>query len=249
MRIGRRMLTLFALASWGALGACDDGTGPGSGSVSLSVSVASSGSAVASVASPALFDLVYNDGNSTLTLTKVELVMRQIELERVDDDSCSDLYEGEDKCEEFETGPMVFPLPLDGSTDAVLSISDVPPGQYDELEIEIHKVSNDPEDGALLDARPDLADVSIRVEGDVDGTPFVFTSGVEEEFEFELTPPIDPSAGPVNVTLSIDVPSWFKDAGGSVLDPADEANRSAIENNIQRSFKAFEDDDGDGQDD
>ncbi len=249
MRIGKRMLMLFALASWGTLGACDDGTGPGAGSVSLSVTVPTNGAGAASVASPALFDLVYTDGTTTLTLTKVELVMREIELEKVDDDSCDDLFEGEDECEEFETGPRVFALPMDGSTDAVLTISDVPPGLYDELEIEIHKLSNDSGDAALMDARPDLADVSIRVEGELDGVPFVFTTGVEEEFEFVLAPPIDPSAGPVNVTLSIDVESWFMAGDGSVLDPADEANRSEIENNIQQSYEAFEDHDGDGEHD
>lgn len=249
MRIGRGLLLLFALGSVGVLGACDDGTGPGQGSVSLSVTVPSSAGGLASVESPALFDLVYSDGASTITLTKVELVMREIELEKVDDESCDDLFEGEDECEEFETGPRVFDLPMDGSTDAVLSISDVPPGLYDELEIEVHKVSGDPEDAGILTARPELADVSIRVEGDVDGTPFVFTTGVEEEFEFELSPPIDPSAGLVNVTLSIDVESWFKAGDGSVLNPASAENRSQIENNIQQSFEAFEDDNGDGEHD
>jgi len=247
MKSGKTFLLLLAIASVGVLGACDDSSGPTQGTVSLSLTVPSSGGA-AQVSSPALFDLVYTDAASTLTLTSVELVMREIELEKVDDESCDSTFEGEDDCEEFETGPRVFELPVDGSTDAVLTISDVPAGLYDELEIEIHKVSDDPEDAPLLAARPDLADVSIRVEGDFDGTPFVFTSGVEEEFEFELQPPLDPSAGPVNVTLSIDVESWFR-SGADLLDPADEQNRSQIENNIQQSFEAFEDDDGDGEDD
>jgi len=90
------------------------------------------------------------------------------------------------------------------------------------------------------------ANVSIRVEGNLDDAPFVFTSGVEEEFEFPLSPAIDPSAGPVNVTLAIDVESWFRALDGSLLDPANEESRSQIENNIQQSFEAFEDDDGDG---
>ena len=252
MTIGRKLLLLFALVGWGILGACDDGTGPG-GSVSLSLTVPSSGG-TQSVASPALFDLVYDDGSTTLTLTSVELVLREIELERVDDESCDSTFEGEDDdCEEFETGPRVFSLPMDGTTDAVVSISGVPDGLYDELEIEVHKLSGDPEDAAILSARPDLSDVSIRVEGEVDdgasSTPFVFATGVEEEFEFELSPPIDPSAGAVNVTLSVDLESWFKAGDGSILDPLDEANRSEIENNIQQSFEAFEDDDGDGEED
>lgn len=248
MTIGRTALLLFALVGWSALGACDDGTGPGT-SISLSVTVPQAGS-MQSIASPALFDLVYSDGTATLTLTSVELVLREIELERVDDESCDSTFEGsEDLCEEFEAAPRVFPLPMDGTTEAVLSISDVPEGLYDELEIEVHKVSNDPGDAGILATRPDLADVSIRVEGDVGGTPFVFTTEVEEEFEFALSPPIDPSAGPVNVTLAVDVESWFRANDGSILDPSDEANRSEIENNIQQSFEAFEDSDGDGSHD
>lgn len=248
MTIGRKSLLFCALIALGTLSACDDGTGPGT-SVSLSVTVLQPSGAL-SVASPALFDLVYSDGTATLTLSSVELVMREIELEKVDDESCDSTFEGEvDDCEEFEAAPRVFPLPMDGTTEAVLSISDVPEGLYDELEIEVHKVSDDPEDAGILTTRPDLADVSIRVEGDVDGTPFVFTTGVEEEFEFVLSPPIDPSAGPVNVTLAVDVESWFRAGDGSILDPSDEANRSEIENNIQQSFEAFEDSDGDGSHD
>jgi hypothetical protein len=247
MKLGRTMMTLMTLAAWVAVGACDDSSGPDGGSVSLSVTVPGSGGS-ASV-SPALFDLVYVDGTSTLTLTQVELVMREIELERVDDDSCDDGFEGTDECEEFETGPRVFDLPMDGSTEPVVTIDGVPDGLYDELEIEIHKVSSDPEDAALLVARPDLADVSIRVEGDFDGAGFVFTTGVEEEFEFELTPPLDSTSGSVNVTLSVDVASWFRDGDGNLLDPSNEANRSQIETNIEQSFEAFEDDDGDGEDD
>lgn len=245
MVVGRKSLLLFALIGWGTLGACDDGTGPGT-SISLSVTVPQANGAQSS-ASPAMFDLVYADGTTTLTLTSVELVLREIELEHVDDESCDSTFEGpDDNCEEFEADPRVLPLPMDGTTEAVVSISDVPAGLYDELEIEVHKVSTDPEDEGILASRPDLADVSIRVEGDVDGTPFVFTTGVEEEFEFVLSPPIDPSAGPVNVTLSVDVESWFRAFDNRILDPSDEANRSEIENNIQQSFEAFEDADGDG---
>jgi hypothetical protein len=236
----------FALVVWLGTAACDDGTGPGAGSIALSVVVPSDNGGAAAT-SPAMFDLVYVDGQSTLTLNSVELVLSEIEIELVDDDSCDDGASSEDACEEFEAGPRVFDLPMDGTTEPLLIVDDVPAGLYDELEIEVHKVSA--EDESLITQRPDLADASVKVTGDLDGTAFVFTSGVEEEFEFELSPPVDSSTGSINVTLSIDVESWFRADNGSLLDPSLEANRSEIETNIEQSFEAFEDDDGDGEDD
>jgi len=43
--------------------------------------------------------------------------------------------------------------------------------------------------------------------------------------------------------------SWFKDTSGAVIDPTDPANAEAIERNIRRSARVFEDDDHDGVDD
>jgi hypothetical protein len=48
--------------------------------------------------------------------------------------------------------------------------------------------------------------------------------------------------------VNVDASSWFT-FNGSRLDPRNEQNRSQIENNIQNSFKAFKDDDHDGQPD
>ena len=63
-------------------------------------------------------------------------MVREIELERLFSDDC-DLVEGpSDGCEEFETGPFLLELPLDGTVDQVFSI-DVPPDTYDELEFDI----------------------------------------------------------------------------------------------------------------
>jgi len=257
-------ITLAALLPLAA--ACSDDAstspmGPGSGggetgSVTLSLAVAAPAAASALLASPALFDIVLNDGASELVMTRVAMVLREIELERQFDDDCDDHVSGsDDDCEEFSTGPMILELPLDGSVDQVLSISGVPADTYDEVEFEIHKPEDDSaEDIAFLQANPDFRRVSIRVEGTFDGAPFVYTTDLNEEQEHALVPPLVVTDGsaPVNVTLSVDVGGWFL-VGGTLVDPrsANEGgpNESAVEDNIERSIDLFEDDDRDGDDD
>src|SRR5262245_61064924 len=58
-------------------------------------------------------------GNDTIVLRSVELVLREIELKRVEAAGC-DSVAGNDDCEEFETGTTLVSLPL-GTTaiDAV----------------------------------------------------------------------------------------------------------------------------------
>ena len=257
-------ITLPALLPLAA--ACSDDAstspmGPGSGggetgSVTLSLAVAAPPAASALLASPALFDIVLNDGASELVMTRVAMVLREIELERQFDDDCDDHVSGsDDDCEEFSTGPMILELPLDGSVDRVLSISGVPADTYDEVEFEIHKPEDDSaEDIAFLQANPEFRRVSIRVEGTFDGAPFVYTTDLNEEQEHALVPPLVVTEGsaPVNVTLSVDVGGWFV-VGGTLVDPrsANEGgpNESAVEDNIERSIDLFEDDDRDGDDD
>lgn len=229
----------------------------GSGSVTLSVAVATPAAASALVSSPALFDVVLNDGASELVMTRVAMVLREIELERQFDDDCDDRVSGsDDDCEEFSTGPMILELPLDGSVDQVLSIAGVPADTYDEVEFEIHKPEDDTaEDLAFLQANPDFRRVSIRVEGTFDGAPFVYTTDLNEEQEHALVPPlvVTDGAAPVNVTLSVDVSGWFLGAGGALIDPrsANEGgpNEDRVEDNIERSIDLFEDHDRDGDDD
>jgi len=57
----------------------------------------------------------------------------------------------------------------------------------------------------------------------------------------------------INVTLRVDISTWFlNDAKTALVDPASAnnggANESIVANNIQNSFGAFEDDNRDGLD-
>src|SRR6266849_1707480 len=51
------------------------------------------------------------------------------------------------------------------------------------------------------------------------------------------------------LTIDVNVGSWFKDASGAVIDPTKAENQRAIEQAIRASLSAFEDDDHDGDDD
>ncbi len=194
------------------------------------------------------------DGENTLILDRVQIVLREIELERTGVVSCDGVRD-RDECEEFEVGPILIDLPLDGGTEQTLTIA-VDTGAFDEIEFEIHKIDDDdPEDAAFRQEHPDFIGTSIRVAGSFNGAPFVFDADVNAEQEFALRPPlvIDEATTVTNVTVRIDLSQWFVDSAGGLLDPQTAnkggANENLVETNIKRSFEAFGDDDRDGVED
>ncbi|MDT8437123.1 MAG: hypothetical protein RRA92_10270 [Gemmatimonadota bacterium] len=259
-----RLTALAALLPLAA--ACDDSTGPASdGSrVSFSVAVTQPAPTAARTAGDAVFAIIpVTDGIRTLNIESVELVLREIELERQDSDACAATLPGsdDDDCEEFETGPVLLELPVDaaGAVQA-FEITGVPAGLYDEVEFDVHKPEDDPGDDAFLLAHPEFDGISIRVGGTFDdgqgggAQPFLFLSDISQEQEFDLVPPLQVGASQVtNVTLQVDVTTWFIDEAGTVIDPATATiggpNESVVEENIQNSLKVHEDDDRDGDDD
>jgi len=200
---------------------------------------------------------VLNDAQQdTLTITRVALVLREIQLKRQQDLTCTSDSSGASNCEEFEIGPQVFELPLDGTVAQAIAISGVPAGIYDRLEFDIHKPDNNSAaDMAFLAAHPEFDQVSIRVEGDFNGTMFVFETDLDAEQEATLMPPlvVDSTTTSTNVTLSVTVDGWFLAADGSLIDPATAGkggpNENLVKNNIQQSLNVFDDDNRDGQDD
>lgn len=254
-----RSTILTLLAGTAFLAACGDGTSPTGARVSLSFTTGGS-SAQTSVANGFSASIVgaagveFTDGTNTLRLDSVKMVLREIELERLDDD-CDDLSgAAEDTCEEFEFGPVLVSLPLAGV--AKQFTIDVPPGTYDELEFDIHKPDDDtPEDIAFLNAHPDFQRVSSRVWANYNGTDVVYETDLNEEQEHALVPPLTVGSEnrSVNLTLFIDLSTWFRDAQGMLVNPAS-ANKGGVhenlvKDNIKASIEAFEDDDEDGIDD
>jgi hypothetical protein len=249
------MRTYIGLTLALAVGAgCSDSSGPGSDpGVTLSFTAAGSPQAAPGFLASVMSDTL-EVGGDVLILDKVEIVLREIELELVETEGCSSDLD-DDSCEEFEVGPVLLDLPLDGAVEQEMAIV-VPAGRYDELEFEIHKVSNDdPEDADFRATYPDMVGKSIRVQGSFNGQPFTYETDLDVEQEFDLVPPLEVSegGGTTNVTVLIDVSQWFVDGAGNLVNPQSGNkggdNESLVKENIKQSIEAFEDDDRDGEDD
>jgi len=173
---------LLAVALITAAVGCDDATAPTAGVPTVSLSVWLGGGSANPA--PALFaeGLELTDGVSTLVIESAELVIRELEFEKVETAGCDSGLDDDD-CEEFEVGPFLLPLPLDGSVSTEIT-AQVAPGTYDEIEFEIHKADDgDLADQGFLDLNPNFAGISIRVTGTFDGRSFVYTSAIDEERE------------------------------------------------------------------
>lgn len=174
-----------------------------------------------------------------VSLTRVRLLVEEMELESVLEDSA-----------DFEIGPVVVDLELSGQPTQV-GDGAVPVGVYDELEFEVDQLEDDDDYDASDPVFADFlgTDYSIIIEGSYDTSAFTLNIDQDFEQEKELLPPltIDSATTSANITLAIDLESWFLDSDGvTVLDPRDPGNLSQIKNNIAGSFEAFEDDDNDG---
>jgi hypothetical protein len=207
----------------------------GCGGPSLTMSVrAGSPAAATATASPSRA-LVAGTG---IELTRVRLVIRRVELKKA----------GTTEMTEVASGPYLLDLSgasLDGNVTKVLDASSFTPGAYDEIRFELHKA-----DSTDVGVNASLADMiaaqaSLIADGTIDGASFSFVTAVTAQQSFTGAMPLEDGS---NLTLNVDASSWFT-VNGTRLDPRNEQNRSQIENNIQSSFKAFKDDNHDGQPD
>lgn len=254
MRTLRRLATLGLATAAAACTSGTNGTAPeAAGRVALNLST--NAATAASMASGATSTTeTYIMGTDTLVIDKVELVLREIELELASGSVGCTSDDDDDECSELELATRLFDLPLGSSSGASRAITvDVPAGSYDEVEFEVHKPSRS-DDAAFLAANPDFDGVAVRVSGTWNGQRFTFTSDVEAEYELEFSPPLQVTeSGNRDFTINIDVGSWFRASGGALIDPRTatrgQPNESRVRNNIQNSVDAFDDDDRDGYDD
>ena len=205
------------------------------GSNSLSLSIRAGAPVVTAASSSAL---TLSNG---IVLGRVRIVVTKVELElaKTPDAGTADLEE-----HELKAGPFLIDLAgatLDSATLATVASAGLPAGTYKEIKFKIHKpqssesgVSADPALQAMA-----TAGASIVVDGTIDGAAFTFSTPMDVEQKLEGTFVLGANS---NVTLNVDVTSWFGGAGSARLDPRTDSARSGIESNIQHSFKAFRDD-------
>jgi hypothetical protein len=242
---------LGALTILGALTACDSSSPSSTGSqaqFNVATRPAAAGVGTAPAMAMGMAPVVFGSGSDTLVINQVQMVVREVELKRSDVPSgCTG---GTDGCEELEAGPYLLDLPLSAGASTVVAV-DVTPGTYNEFEFKVRKPEND---SGFVTQHPEFAGVSIRVTGTWNGTPFTYTTDVSAEQELAINPPlVITETASADFTLLIDIGTWFRDAGGALVDPSTAniggPNESIVNSNITHSFDAFEDENHDGSDD
>jgi hypothetical protein len=242
-----------ALLAVAALAACSSSNGPSSAGrqVAFQLATKPAGAALRAAAAVAGTEVI-GLGNDTIVLSQVQLVLRRIELERTGGTVCDSLTTDDD-CEELKAGPILLDLPLGAGAARSFSVA-LDTGSYSKIKFEIHRPESN-HDAAFLALNPGFDGVSIKVTGTYNGTAFTYISDLDVEQEHELAPPITVTdATGANLTLFVDLASWFANAGNTgLIDPETANNGGAAEgevkSNIEASLNAFEDDNHDGHDD
>ncbi len=245
------------LALIAGLAACSSSEPNSNPVVSFNLATRSAAPAMAAIARPS-FE-IYTLGATTIDFTSVRVAFSEIELERLGSTvECDIATIDDDDCEEIELAPRILDLPLAPGASRSISVA-VAPGTYDEIEFRVEKLGDESDEAALVAANPEFDGVSVRVEGTYDDgsgpVPFVFTNDLDVEQELDLATPITVDAtGAAELTLFVDIGTWFlNQAGDGYVDPA-QANKggqyeSDVKESIKQSFEAFEDDDHDGESD
>jgi hypothetical protein len=244
---------LVGIAALGIVVGCSsDMTGGNTHPVQLSFTT---NTTVAAAANRVVADLVVGTGTD-LVLQKVQLVFPRLDLDRAGTADCvGDVQSDDDHqnmggdCEDVSLNPVLVDVPLDDALHPVINIP-LAAGTFSQLEAKLAPARSTATD--FNTANPNLVGKSVRVEGMFKGTPFVFTSPVRAKVEMQFDPPLVIDATTKNATIAIDVRNWFLNSDGSVIDPTTATPGSAalqqIEQNIRRSFHAFEDDSELGED-
>jgi len=251
------MNKLFAAGLVVGLAGCgtgtDVGTNPNANLVTFSfVAPAGNGpaaGAAASLATDGSEGESYNDGQNTLTITKVELVIGDFILQRFGDCDANPDATG---CDDFQIGPLLVDVPL-GDLARQFTV-EVDVGTYFGVEMEIYMASgNNPGDADFIAANPQMDGNSIRIEGTFNGEAFTYTTDLDAHQGFFLEPPlvIDETKTSTNMTIVLNLDQFFVDESGTFVDPR-LANVGGefevmVEENIVKAIKAFEDEDEDGQ--
>lgn len=167
-----------------------------------------------------------------IVLDTVKILLKDIKFRQAVGDSSN-----------VKVGPMVVRLNLNG-TPTEFAAGNVIAGNYSKIKFRLHK----PEDAEII-SDPEFKEgssgelrYSVIIKGKFNGIAFIYKSTKTATQEMNLKNVINLTSDvKTNVTLSVDVDSWFL-KGIIILDPNNIANRNDIDNNIKDSFtKAFRD--------
>lgn len=185
-----------------------------------------------------------NAVNESVNVTSFLVNFKEIELERVDadDDDSNNMYGSDDDVE--LQGPFIIDL-MSGINTPLVNIS-IPNGIYKEIEFEFDKSTDN--DSPMLGK-------SIKMSGEINGTPFVFWHDFEEEIEidyedsntnlvidnnaneivinFNLTAVVGPT-GSVDITTATD-----NDGDGIItISPNDQDGNNQLAQALKEAIKA-----------
>jgi hypothetical protein len=235
--------------------ACSDGSGPSEGDATVRLHVVAGASAVTT--SPAAGSgpqaaTTIDLGGHSLVIDEVQLVLRKVTLHRQGGtDDCTDLTEedeetpagdandNDESCSLLKLGPVLVTLPLDGTSAPLFSI-DAEPGTFQRMMFQLHKPSNANGDAALLIDHHEFAGSSVLVGGTFDGVPFSYATDLTVVEHLTLSPPLVVVAeGTSDLTLEIDVSTWFIDqAGTGLIDPAAALGPGQLDARIRQNMRA-----------
>ncbi len=207
-------------------------------SMQLRIEVPQSESSSTSSAPSPSANVIVEDGDVTLTITAVEIVLDQVEFRRASGEGCVDSDDPEqddgDSCAELAVQPTVVELPVASDPLNSQAIT-VEPGTYEALEFDVVVATAD------VNQTLAAAGASVRVRGSFDGEALNgATFAPAGEVQLELEDPIELGEGSSSgMTLTVDVASWFQD-GDTLIDPNAAAQDSALSaqvgQRIQESF-------------
>ena len=195
--------------------------------------------------------LIVTLGTDEIVVDEVQLVLRKVRLDGPPAASCPEDSEGDSQCAALRLGPTLFDLPLGDGAEPLFTAA-VPVGTYSGIKFQLHRPTNANEDADFVADHPELEDISIRVLGNHNGSPFTFASDLTEVENVVFADPVEVAVDQqISVTLHVDVAGWFVNEGGTGLVSPSEANdggpfESLVERQIRESFRAFHDGDLDG---
>ncbi|MEP7234894.1 MAG: hypothetical protein ABI778_06325 [Ignavibacteriota bacterium] len=265
--IARKLTIVSSLASLFLLASCSGSTNSGdtplpSNMATIRATTGMEHKTITSSTTTKSPQILGNKGTTadSVVITRARIVIRTLKLRIEGEDDGDDTiwhddndkhhdrdHDGKDDDRyEIKAGPFV--AEFNDSSEKIISNVVIPPGVYDRIRFEIHKL-NDNEDASLLND-PLFGDFvnggryTFLIDGisfvNGVGYPFTFRSSQTDVVYFNFEPPVlFDSAHAYDLTLKFDPTIMFGRPGLRPLDPRDVDNRNDIEKLLKNAIKAL----------